>query len=185
MRKPLKLNLGCGEEKIPGYVNIDVEPSCKPDLVHDFANKTLPYKDRTIDEVVMFHVIEHISKPRHRLILNEIWRVLRSGGLMILAYPEFTKCVDNWLSNKQGKRDFWEHTLYGRQLYPSDYHVCIMHTPTFVGFLKNLGFIQLVSKPEPPPNEFNTIVSGYKGPRPLSYEDLIKQDMQNFVVERA
>ena len=30
-----KMNLGCGENKKPGYVNLDWQPAVRPDVVHD------------------------------------------------------------------------------------------------------------------------------------------------------
>ena len=35
VKKPLKLNLGCGSNKLLDYVNIDGEASCKPDVLHN------------------------------------------------------------------------------------------------------------------------------------------------------
>ena len=31
----IKLNLGCGRNKFPGYINIDIEEAVQPDLVWD------------------------------------------------------------------------------------------------------------------------------------------------------
>lgn len=175
----LKLNLGCGANKIPGFVNIDIEPSVKPDLVCNFITNRLPYKDSTADEVVLFHTIEHITKPNHPRILNEVWRVLKPTGTFYISYPEFERCVKNWRTNYRGRRDFWEKTIYGRQAYPSDFHVALMHTPDFKLLLTDLGFIDIVSSPELT-ERFNTILSCKKGQRPLKYEGLLKEYMERF-----
>jgi len=177
MNKPIKLNLGCGSNRIDGFINIDVEPSCKPDIVCNFIGGKLPYKNNTVSEVVLFHTIEHISKRFHNLVLKEIWRVLKPGGLFIVSYPEFLKCVENWKINFKGQKTFWEATIYGRQAYPSDFHVTIMHTPDFKQVLEDNGFIKIKSKPEPL-DEFNSVVSCVKGPSVMKYEDLIKADMR-------
>jgi hypothetical protein len=174
MSQPLiKLNLGCGQSKIDGCVNIDVEESCKPDLVHDFTKKQLPYEDKSIEEVYLFHTIEHISKRYHASIFDEVFRVLRVGGLFYLSYPEFTKCVSNWLQNKYGKREFWEATIYGRQLYPSDFHVCILD-PNELGLrLESSGFTKIVHKSEPR-EDYNTITACERGLHPyVKYEKVI------------
>lgn len=180
----VKLNLGCGTNKLPGYVNIDVEPQCKPDLVCNFVNDRLPYKDNSIDEVVLFHCIEHINKGLHRLIISEIWRVLKPGGEFYISYPEFTKCYENWKSNYRGQRKFWEATIFGRQLYPSDYHVCIMHTPEFIKFLRQHGFDFIFSCPEIA-EQYNTVVNCVKGDKPTGYEEIIKRDMSMAKVKRV
>lgn len=176
MSESLRLNLGCGSAKIDDFVNIDVEESCKPDLICDFLRQPLPYEENAVDEVVMFHCIEHIRKVSHTFLLKQIWRVLKPDGRVIFSYPEFLKCVENWKTNAGNQKNFWEATLYGRQLYPSDHHVCIIHTPDFTEILRNIGFKDILTKPEPV-EQYNTIVTGVKGPRPYNYEELLRMNM--------
>lgn len=179
-----KLNLGCGDNKLFGFINIDVEASCKPDVICDFTKNKLPYRTGSVDEVVMFHVIEHINKRSHKFILGEVWRVLRAGGTLLISYPEFLKCVENWTTNFRGQRDFWEATLYGRQLYPSDTHVCIMHTPDFKETLEMAGFASIYSTPELS-EDYNTVIHCVKGVKPPVYLDLLKDYMNRVEVKKA
>ena len=179
----IKLNLGCGTTKLPGFVNVDAEKSCKPDLVCDFTKQRLPYKANSVDEVVLFHTIEHISKKLHQGILASIWNILKPDGTFYLSYPEFTKCVENWKKNWKGQKEFWEATLYGRQLYPTDTHVCIMHTPDFKEVLESCGFKDIISVPEPA-EPFNTLVSCRKGQKVPNYEDLIASMMNNAKIKK-
>jgi len=89
----MKINLGCGFNRIPGYVNIDSSEEVKPDLVlnldspnfgfkHSFK---IPISSDSVDEVMAIHVLEHI----HNLIplMNEIHRVLKSGGTLKIRVP--------------------------------------------------------------------------------------------------
>lgn len=175
--KQLRINLGCGTNKLPDFVNVDAEPSCKPDLLWDFVKKPLPYSAGIAEEITMFHTIEHIAKPLHRMILAEIWRLLQPGGQLFISYPEFTKVYENWKSNYRGNREFWENTIFGRQLYSGDAHVCIMHTPHFIHTLRASGFTEIASCPEIK-EPFNTVVSCQKGQKAISYENLIKSDME-------
>lgn len=175
-KTPIRLNLGCGANKIDGFVNIDVEPGVKPDIVCNFIGGRLPYKNNEVEEVVLFHTIEHLSKRFHSVVLAEIWRVLRPDGRFIVSYPEFLACVENWKTNYLGKKKFWEATIYGRQLYPSDFHVCIMHTPDFMQVLKDSGFKNIKASLEPN-DAFNTVIGCQKGMKVLKYEDLVREDM--------
>ena len=180
-----KLNLGCGFNKIPGYVNIDGERACKPDLVLDIVKKPLPFKKETISEVLFFHCIEHIRKEYHGKVLNEVYRVLKSGGNLIISYPNFWECAWRWKENIAGKRSFWEATLFGRQLYPGDYHVCAMDPGELTELLYQCGFYKISSRAEPD-EVFNTITIATKGNKvPLSYEEAIARDMKNMVVRRS
>lgn len=168
----LKLNLGCGQNKIKGTVNIDVEESVKPDIVCDFR-KTLPFPDGAVDSVYLFHVIEHIEEVYHPIILSEIWRVLGIGGRLFISYPEFRRCADNYINNTRGQRAFWKATIYGRQLYKSDYHIALMDSEYFEIKLIQLGFKDIEIKPEPQ-EDYNTVVKCVKGEKLNTYEENLR-----------
>ena len=51
----LKLNLGCGQAYLSGWINIDID-SDKADLKHDLRNG-LPYEDNTADYIFNEHFI--------------------------------------------------------------------------------------------------------------------------------
>ena len=183
-QKPLNLNMGCGANKIKGYINIDTEVSVKPDLVCNFVTETLPFKANSVDQILLFHTIEHIPRRARREFLTKLYKLLKpKTGNIIISYPEFLKCVDNWKTNFRGKKEFWEATLYGRQLYPSDYHVTIMHTPDFKRQLVECGFTDLNVKTEP--NEsHNTVISARKGTAFVEYEELIRKDMSSYRIKK-
>lgn len=77
----MKLNLGCGKKRIDGYINIDINPDVNPDLEHDIR-KGLPYGDNSIDEVRAYDFLEHIPLGETIFVVEEIWRVLKPGGLL-------------------------------------------------------------------------------------------------------
>lgn len=172
-----RLNLGCGSQKIKGYINIDSEKNVKPDLVHDFVRKRLPFKDGEVDEVVLFHTIEHIRKLYHGSVFKEIHRILKPGGLLIVSYPDFAETASRWLNNFQGKREFWEHTIFGLQGYKSDFHVCAVTPLELEQLLQLIGFSSTHSKPEKG-QEFNKVTFAIKPKkaRQQDYESLVGQD---------
>lgn len=171
------LNLGCGNTRFEDCVNIDIDPEVKPDLVCDFT-KGLPYESESVDKVYFFHVIEHIEERKHVLILSEIWRVLKPGAKLYIAYPEFTKVARNYMENKLGLRDFWKATIYGRQLSASDFHVALMDTALFKNTLESVGFTSLNIQEEP--NEpWNTVICCERGEAPPNYEQLLIQEIYN------
>ena len=55
----------------------------------------LPFEDSVFDTVVSWEVIEHIPKNTEKLMINEISRVLKSGGVFYLStpYKSFRSCV--------------------------------------------------------------------------------------------
>lgn len=176
-KRLIRLNLGCGANKIPSYINIDVEKSVNPDRVCDFVKEPLPFKTGAVDEVVMFHTIEHIEKRKHRRIFLEINRVLKRGGVMLMSYPEFTKCAENFITNYKGMRSFWEATVFGRQLFPADFHVCAMYTPELLMTLKECGFENVEASSEAV-EKHNTVVRAIKTQPFKNYEALCADDMK-------
>lgn len=179
---PLKLNLGSGSNKIPGYTNIDSEKLCKPDLVFDFTKKRLPYPTSSVSEILLFHCLEHIEKSRHYGLFKDFSRVLKQGGKLYVSYPNFAECAKRWIDNTSGKRSFWEATIYGRQLYPGDYHVCIVDPDELALLLADCGFDKVESRPEPD-EAYNTITTAIKARQPsMSYEVLVASDIKNMRV---
>ncbi len=165
------LNLGCGVNKVPGAVNIDLHGN--PDVRANIL--FLPFGNGTVDKIYLFHTIEHIKKALHHDLFTEIRRVLKQGGQLFVSYPEFTKCAQNFIDNKFGWRDFWSATIYGRQLQPNDFHVTLMYTPYFTRFLKDMGFDSIRTSPEPT-EDFNTVVKCVKATRPPNIIERYKRD---------
>lgn len=169
----IKLNIGCGMNKIPGYINIDANGDLNPDLTLDIR-KGLPYQDNSVSEIVMYHTIEHIAKPFHRPLLEMLFRIIKLDGWLYLAYPEFEKIARNWLENTKSTREWWEATIYGRQLDDWDTHRAAMNSRELKITLESIGFVNVEYRPEPEPNEFNTVIRGQKGQTHPTYEDILR-----------
>lgn len=170
----MKLNLGCGANKLVGYINIDIDNSLEPDQVIDFR-VGLPFENGSVEKIVMYHVIEHIEKRYREDMLKEFHRVLQPNGTLVISYPEFTKIVENWKTNKRGMRDFWEATIYGRQASRSDYHVTIMDSDQFKIELVRHGFAVQLICPEPT-QDFNTVIKAIKKEM-VSFESTLLEDV--------
>lgn len=169
------LNLGCGEGKVSGATNVDINSVTNPDLVCDIRRK-LPFDTNSVDEILFYHTIEHIEKRYHQDIFRELNRILKPNGILNIAYPEFLEIVENWKTNYQGKKDFWEMTIYGAQRSPSDFHVVIMHTPDVKLELIKAGFRILAAVPEPL-EKFNTYIRAAKD-KLLTYEDILVESIK-------
>ncbi len=92
MRKnnTVKLNLGCGYNKLAGYVNVDKDRRCKPDVVADLE-KPLPFKDNSVSEIVLVHVLEHLGQDTKTYlnVWKEFYRVLKDQGVIKITVPHW------------------------------------------------------------------------------------------------
>ena len=84
-----KLNLGAGEDRKEGYINIDWNKMANPDVVHDLNVFPYPFGDNTFDLIEASHVLEHLSGPF--LAMKELHRILKPGGKLIVKVPHFSR----------------------------------------------------------------------------------------------
>jgi hypothetical protein len=86
---PLKLDLGCGKNKKPGFVGVDAITFPGVDTVHDLT-KPWPWKDASVDEVHSSHFLEHLMQEERVLFFNELYRVLRFGAQANIVVPSWS-----------------------------------------------------------------------------------------------
>ncbi|MFH1575605.1 MAG: class I SAM-dependent methyltransferase [Candidatus Nealsonbacteria bacterium] len=87
--KAMDLGAGSGKyrdiikKEAAEYVAFDMAPGKHIDVVGDALNISFP--NETFDTVVSTQVLEHVEKPW--IMVKEIGRVLKSGGICILTAP--------------------------------------------------------------------------------------------------
>jgi len=64
----------------------------------------LPHKDESFDCVILNQVLEHVKRPW--IVIDEVYRVLREGGIAILSSPFFYQVHDH-------PGDYWRFTPEG------------------------------------------------------------------------
>lgn len=87
--KNVKLNLGCGNKKLDGYLNIDFSEYCKPDLIMDLENVPYPFLSDTVSEIRMKSVLEHISQDPKKFfpVMQELYRICSNSALVFIECP--------------------------------------------------------------------------------------------------
>ena len=81
----LKLQLGCGNKPLAGYINLDIERHPWAEIVHDLDEYPWPFDDSVFEEVFANSVLEHVAD----LIkcFAEIHRILKPGGILKGGVP--------------------------------------------------------------------------------------------------
>jgi len=96
-----KLNLGCGEKILKGFINVDIKKFPGVDVVADL-NKKLPFKDNEIDYILCGHVLEHLENPLKFML--ELWRISKPNAIIDIYVPHFSHFTS--YANLDHKRTF-------------------------------------------------------------------------------
>ncbi len=83
----VRLNLGCGNLRMPGFKGVDYRPGPTVDVVLDLTKHPWPFDDNSIEEVRAWHFLEHLPGYELDQAVREIHRILRPGGLLYVKVP--------------------------------------------------------------------------------------------------
>lgn len=133
---PLKLNLGCGDIRIPGYLGVDIQEKNAADIIDDVATLS-QFGDGTADEIYACHILEHFGRHHYMDVLRTWWRVLRNEGVLRVAVPDFGAC---FLHYQERGLDELIGLLYGGQRDEYDFHQIVFDQTTLTKALNNAGF---------------------------------------------
>jgi glycosyltransferase involved in cell wall biosynthesis len=81
--RPMKLNLGCCDNLLNGYINVDRVPA--PGVTVADLQQPWPWPDGSVTHIRAHDVIEHLADKI--FIMNEMWRVLKQGGKAEIVVP--------------------------------------------------------------------------------------------------
>lgn len=146
---PVRLHLGCGTNKLPGWVNIDIF-GMDPDLHWDLRWR-LPFPDGSAAAVFLEHVVEHFSLSDTISLLDDCRRVLRSGGRIRVGVPDFGEYLESYASDGA----FIQHNRPGRptpllavaEVAFAHGHRSVWDGPTLVDVLAEAGFDDVRVRP--------------------------------------
>ena len=113
------LNLGSGVGRFDGYlsreiktINFDRNPKAgKLDIIGDAH--FLPFRNDSLDVVYSIAVLEHVKKPW--IVAEEIFRVLRSGGHVVVELPFLNVIHDDqdyFRFTDKGIRSLFDHSRF-------------------------------------------------------------------------
>lgn len=125
----MKLNLGSGPHPLADYRNLDI---INGEPVYPLAE----YADETVDEVRASHVLEHFSHRETAKVIREWVRVLKPGGVLRLAVPDFAYIVRCYTD---GSDEPYQEWLLGSHTDEHDYHKAVFDEEGLRGELEAAG----------------------------------------------
>ncbi|MDP1729338.1 MAG: class I SAM-dependent methyltransferase [archaeon] len=84
-----ELDLGCGKNKHPNAIGLDMNPGVNPDVLFEFKNRNLlPFANNSFDRVWAIDFIEHVSDISW--LLSEIHRVCKPEAKVEIRYLHYS-----------------------------------------------------------------------------------------------
>jgi SAM-dependent methyltransferase len=128
---PVRVDLGCGDNKREGFIGLDFVDAPAVDHVLDLTQDRYPFDDSSVDEVFSAHFLEHIDKPDH--VFHEVGRIAKDGARL----------------------EFWtpyaysdEAALHGHlhELTEEEWlHYCVLHRDTYAAMLRGRWLLHRIN----------------------------------------
>lgn len=151
----LRLNLGCGTNIMEGngWVNLDIVKkwplstrAC--DVLWDARTDKIPFADGTVDEIYSGYLLMHLAPTFHPGVLNEMKRVLRPSGRLVVGEVDMEVVMARFLKdplNHSCHQLIWgeQGELHGENLADFDKHCHGFTHASLVKTLTDYGFADM------------------------------------------
>jgi len=139
----IRLHLGCGIVYRPGYLNIDVSDHAVSDLQADALR--LPFAPGSVSAIEAYHLVEHFDLAHCRLVLAHWFRLLRSGGTLVLETPDLEKAFREFLKAKGDRKRQLLQWVYGIKGGGMEHRAGF--DPDMLGtLLRECGFVDILNE---------------------------------------
>jgi SAM-dependent methyltransferase len=120
----------------PGFVNVDLLGA--PHIhVQSPVDDLSIFPDGCVDLVYSAHCLEHFGYRHRRAVLEEWVRVLKPGGVLRIAVPDFAVIARSYAAGTALSE--LEGFLLGGQDYRLNFHKAIFDEPSLRGLLTSVG----------------------------------------------
>jgi predicted SAM-dependent methyltransferase len=153
------LNLGCGNNGVDGYVNADFFyrfKFWKRDILKREWQLDLRYplvcKNEVFDGIFTEHTLEHLYPSQAKLLLLELYRVLKKGSYIRITVPDIEKYVlfYNKSKGQYNEEEFKKRYDTGcsgiRNITQNYFHFSTWDFEELQKYLKEAGFVEIEKK---------------------------------------
>lgn len=103
----MKISLGAGGVRLPGWIHVDFDPECRPDVRADLS-APLPFADQSAAYLHSEDFIGQLTFAQARGFLGECYRILKPGGVLRLLTPDLDQLVRMYLARDPRLKRLWE-----------------------------------------------------------------------------
>jgi predicted SAM-dependent methyltransferase len=141
MNDKIKLHLGCGKRDF-GSDWVHIDGSDFPHVSsHDIVD--LPFNKNSVDLIYASHVLEYFDRKQGDEVLSKWYSILKNGGTLRLAVPDFETIAELYHSKKYDLNSFIG-LLYGK-MKMSDQSIYHKTVYDFNGLRKKLTLVGFYS----------------------------------------
>lgn len=137
MSEPIIIDIGSGPHPKPdATIRMDLHQWPGVTHVHDLTNYPYPFEDNFADKIYLGDVIEHLTKFDAPLVLKEIYRILKPGGVFEISCPDVLWIMERIVSNDWNEKanvswlrqneDPWDNAmdyLFGGWRHPEEHKI--------------------------------------------------------------
>jgi len=114
----LKLNLGCENEYLEGWINIDFDKRVKSDFCFDLNKVPYFFEENSVDEVLASGILEHLDNVSE--VMMELYRICKHKAKIYILVPHFS---DPFKHTEFEHKHFFSHQSFGewwcnKELFP-------------------------------------------------------------------
>ena len=106
----MKISLGSGGVRFPGWLHVDADLQWQPDVVADLS-QPLPFADDDADFLQSEDFIGQLSFAQAREHLRDCHRVLKRGGVLRLLTPDLAVLVDHYQRGDTRVLELWKREV--------------------------------------------------------------------------
>lgn len=130
----MKLDIGPSDKLEHGWTAWEIKDGNDARSLARIANSS-------VDEIRASHVLEHIGMRETLPTLMEWHRVLKPGGRLFVAVPDFKKIIGTFIQDEPDPR--MEMYLMGGQTDRDDYHKAVFWFEKIEALMQAAGFVRV------------------------------------------
>jgi hypothetical protein len=115
-----KLHLGCGNNYLNEYINIDNNTNSVADIVFDIRNIGKLFKKNSIAEIRIIHAISYLRLFEARDFFLMCFNILKPNGKLVIEFPDIIKCAKIIINNNINWQDSFQYIEGIRGIYAFD-----------------------------------------------------------------
>jgi len=143
----ININVGSGTDTKPGYINYDFQDSCPEiDIVADIRDIHKYFEESSVDNIILFQVLEHFKREEWRDILTMLCQLIKVDGFFHVRVPYVPDLTDEFMRGNIDEEFFFRAVFGGQRVYEdnpdpySDYHKSGSSIEAIKDFFVQRGF---------------------------------------------